>query len=439
MLEHAVGSGYDARTGAPLNIDTGTFTYDTLGRVSQAANPATSATFHYDAEGRLIGGSSAAVMDTGTCGAALVTPGSSRNVSYTYEPDGKTAQDVFVDAALTQHTRQWHWAQQTLLGTSTDGRADPQNADDIGILPFVSPGLTIYDRELNGLVSSQHNVTGHAAWAAPNPYEEPCVTQSPPPATSGFVAPADNSYVQIPLSGQTNDGSNLTDSSTMRSTMQTSASAMTPDVSSIAPYAARRTSDFAHCWDWMDGEGIWHTGDHSGCGGGGFQGIGLGGGVNNPYGGRGGDRPRVPKPQPAPPPHVMRPPTYKPCNNPIVQSYGFGAGWLIGGAVDVTYNAGSFYLNYGVTMSTTPHAGPSKTYGIVVPNQGQSNADVLSGYSAGGSLTGPPGSANWSFNGSGNVYSVSTPGGVPAATGSFMWTKGPYTMFMCVDTPATPM
>jgi YD repeat-containing protein len=237
-IVRAGAMAYDARTGAPIQIDTGTFTYDAIGRVAQAANPATSATFKYDAENRLLSGSSSAIMDTGTCGSGLFVAGASRNLGYTYGPDGHIAQDVFVDPALAQHTRQWHWAQDTLAYTATDARVDAMNADDIGVIPpnGASPGLTVYDRDLYGLVTSKHNYTGHDAWTAPNPYLAPCVSQNPPPASPGYVSPFGG--VGIPASGQTDDGSNLTDSSSSRSVSTTSSTYMTPSAASTTPYAS---------------------------------------------------------------------------------------------------------------------------------------------------------------------------------------------------------
>lgn len=230
---------WDARTGAPIQIDTGTFTYDAVGRVTQAANPAASSTFKYDAENRLLSGSSSAVMDTGTCGSGLVTPGTNRNLGYTYGPDGHVVQDVFVDPAQAQHTRQWHWALDTLAYTATDSRVDAMNADDAGVIPpsGTSPGLTVYDRDSYGLVTSKHNVTGHDAWTAPNPYLAPCVSQNPPPASPGYVAPFGG--IQVPSSGETDDGSNVTDSSS-RSVSATSSTYLTPTAASSTPYAATR-------------------------------------------------------------------------------------------------------------------------------------------------------------------------------------------------------
>ena len=143
----------------------GQVTYDAIGRVTQASNPSASAQFRYDAENRLTSGSAVAIMDTGSCGTAFAPGGTNHNLSYQYGGDGHVAQDVYVDPTWTQHTRQWHWAKDTLGYTATGGSVDFINADDLGVIPpaGAAPGLTMYDRDRDGLITSSHNITGYDA------------------------------------------------------------------------------------------------------------------------------------------------------------------------------------------------------------------------------------------------------------------------------------
>ncbi len=203
---------WDARTGAPLGYgSTSSMTYDTIGRLVQTPD---GGTFTYDAEGRLLTGFGDDASTNVSCGTGngSTTRRGTETIArsnrpdggwkpYAYSPDGSVASDPY--------GRRWHWSNGLPL-YGDQGAAAYINVGTDGVLPIGST-LSINDLELNGLAASQHNVTGHAQWAPPNPDHQPCVTQSPVSASANYLfsGNAFGAPIQINGDGTIDDGFNL--------------------------------------------------------------------------------------------------------------------------------------------------------------------------------------------------------------------------------------
>ncbi|HTD35615.1 MAG TPA: hypothetical protein VK665_18340, partial [Candidatus Elarobacter sp.] len=208
VIVQTTSEQWDGRTGAVISLGA-PLTYDAIGRMTQFSSGLNGKTFAYDAENRLISGSTDQVQASGNCGSGRTIQGARAggNGGYTYGPDGNIIQSVDVGVDLGRTTNNWHWIGDMPLYRDASSVVGYINADNIGVLPpgGGTPNLTVFDRQLDGLITSRHNSTGHAAWAAPNPFLQKCVEQNPAPASPGYTDPT------LTLMPDTPDGSTLDD------------------------------------------------------------------------------------------------------------------------------------------------------------------------------------------------------------------------------------
>jgi YD repeat-containing protein len=231
VLIQSPGQQWDGRTGALLAMNV--MSYDAVGRLSQYSNKP----FTYDAENRLTLGSTDQIRATGNCGNGRTIQGmrAGGNGGYTYGPDGNIVRSVDVAVDLSRTTNNWHWSGNTLIYRDANNAPGLVNADNAGAIPpgGGTPGLTVYDRELNGLITSRHNTTGYASWTAPNPFMQKCVEQNPPPASPGYTDPSPDA---VPVGhGLIDDGNTTIDPSGTAPFAAAMAETVTPSSSASSP------------------------------------------------------------------------------------------------------------------------------------------------------------------------------------------------------------
>jgi YD repeat-containing protein len=252
VLVQSASDQYDGLTGAPLVIGGYPMAYDTIGRMvhSGAGN---TATYAYDAEGRIVAGDTTTVSRAGDANCATggaLTPTTSRETSYVYDGRGDMSQDAFTSAGRS-YSRQWYWDRgaplYTATGLGTGVKAlDGFQADSIGAIPANGgvPGLTIADVDLDGTVAVHHNNTGYSAWYASNVFHQECVSSNPVPASAGYVDPFAASTTPV------DDGSSdpsLSVTSRGRVFLSTAMGYTTPDYSSVTPYSSSRRGTLDYC------------------------------------------------------------------------------------------------------------------------------------------------------------------------------------------------
>ena len=239
---------FDGRTGAPLIIGSSiVWGYDAVGRLTSGY-----AVLTYDAENRLLTGSTWALQAAGDAGCnagGVAAAQGPIEQSYLYDGNGKLYQDVYKTGTRST-TREWYWDTNTalyattMLPWSSGGGVeslDGYQADGLGTIPAsgTSPGLTIADTDFDGAVSMYHNMTGHSGWVASNPYNQFCVSANPTAASPNYVGPT--SATSPPTDDGTSDASLILESNG-RTFVSSAVGYTAPDYSSATPYAQRSTA-----------------------------------------------------------------------------------------------------------------------------------------------------------------------------------------------------
>lgn len=158
----------------------------------------------YDAEGHMLGAQyntwngwslfgnpipCGSIVANGSTGAPV-----SRAVAYNWGPNGHPAMmAVNSSSSATPAPSAFetlHWDGNTLLFTTNSSGV----VDDVkvGFLADIVPngsysGMTVWDREPNGMITSEHNTTGYGSWIPPQPYHAGCTAPNAPSASPSFT------------------------------------------------------------------------------------------------------------------------------------------------------------------------------------------------------------------------------------------------------------
>jgi len=183
------------------------FTYDSIGRLTTNTQafpgvkfPYTgTATKTYDAENRLTsdGYSNWSASVAGICGAkSLSTVRASFALSYSWGAHGHPVQ--FSDSSLgTTETLHWDGEELAFTTNSAGQLDDLKYAGLADYTPRDSTyaGITFWDRDLSGAITSSHNATGHGTWTASDVNHNGCVEADAPGDSAGFAGPSSFGWV----------------------------------------------------------------------------------------------------------------------------------------------------------------------------------------------------------------------------------------------------